>query len=220
MAGEGVSGKGVKMDGFEGESEDANVGWVTGEGDEDEDDMEAEDDMADVDDLLDEDDMAEDDDEDVEMDEEEPAPVVVAPKKSLLKTNKRSAPEIVSVAPTGKKGKAVSFSSKPLGPTGSTIAAASTLNTKQITDEAESISLNKSIKRNAKKDKKKAAKQQRAELEVEQEYGEDAEMPSRPRGARTVAGGSVGGAYDFAEFFPVKGAAAPMQNDADEEMFS
>lgn len=209
------------MEGFEGESEDANVGWITGEGDEEDDDMEAEDDMADVDDLMD-DEIAEDEDAEMDaMDEDVPAPVVPTPKKSLLKTNKRAAPEIVSVAPTGKKAKGVTFSSKPLGPTGSTIAAnAATLNSKAIIDEAESISLNKSIKKNAKKDKKKANKEKKAIQEVEGEFGEDADMPSRPRGARTVGGSAVDDAYDFAEFFgPNKGKqVVPMENDHDEEL--
>lgn len=110
----GTSVKGVRMDGVEGESEDANVGWITGDGDEEEEDedeeMEAEDDGAiNVDDLLEDDDMDED---------EVPAPVVVAKKASKKSAKAAAVGDIVSVAPTGRQAKSVSFASKALGPTG------------------------------------------------------------------------------------------------------
>lgn len=109
-----MSSKGVRMDGIEGESEDANVGWM-GEEDEEEvedEDEEMSDDGFNVDDLLEG-----DNDEDDEMDQDVPAPVVVAKKAAPSKKVAAAAKtNIVSVAPTGKKG--VSFASKPLGPTG------------------------------------------------------------------------------------------------------
>ena len=109
-ADQSMVGKGVRMEGVEGESEDANVGWITGEGDEEEDEMEMEDDEAiNVDDLLEDDDG---------MDEDEPVTVVKAAPKAKAAKAKRAAPtNIVSVEPSSKKNKSVSFSAKPLGPT-------------------------------------------------------------------------------------------------------
>lgn len=105
-------GKGVRMEGVEGESEDANVGWITGEGDDEEEmvEMEAEDDGAiNVDDLLEDDDG---------MDEDEPVPVAKpAPKVKAAKAKRTAPTNIVSVEPSSKKNKSVSFSAKPLGPT-------------------------------------------------------------------------------------------------------
>ncbi|BGP22154.1 nuclear GTP-binding protein [Rhodotorula toruloides] len=215
------------------ESDDADVGWIVEDKPEEEEAMDADDDNLNLDDLVD--DEADEDDA-MEAEDEQPTPAPALPK------GKRAAPSstgnIVSVAPPAKKKRAVksvSFSSTPLGPTGSTSApapSAAAANTKLFTSvEAEGdVSLNKKNKRQAKKDKKRAAKQT-AKMDAEvgaatREFGEDAELPSKPREAQTVkAAGQVGGAYDFAEFFAVgdgaktggkkrKGAA----NDDDEDM--
>lgn len=106
------------MEGVEGESENANVGWATGDGDEEEEDAEmSEDDGFNVDDLLEDDDDEEEDENEDSMDQDVPVPVVVA-KKATLSKKAAAVPtsNIVSVAPTGKKG--VSFAANPLGPTG------------------------------------------------------------------------------------------------------
>ncbi|BGP29358.1 nuclear GTP-binding protein nug1 [Rhodotorula toruloides] len=222
------------------ESEDADVGWIVEVKPEEEEAMDADDDGLNLDDLVDDEEFGSlEEDDAMEAEDEQPAaaPAPVLPK------GKRAAPSstsnIVSVAPPAKKKKAVksvSFSSTPLGPTGSTSApapSAAAANTKLFTSvEAEGeVSLNKKNKRQAKKDKKRAAKQS-AKMDAEvgaatREFGEDAELPSKPREAQTVkAAGQVGGAYDFAEFFAVggKGAAAGgkkrkgAQHDDDEEM--
>lgn len=232
-AGSSVQGKAVKMQGFEGESEDANVGWITGEGDDEEDEGmdEDEEESIDVEDLIDEDDDEEDEDG---MEEDEPvAPVVV--KKSSTGATKRSAPQIVSVAPSNSKKakvKSVSFSSTPLGPTGSgtsTPTLAATANAKSLLSEsADDVGLNKNIKKDAKKDKKakrKAEKQKQEVKEVVKEFGEDADMPAKPRSARVVNGGASGFAevYDFQEFFGGKqqktpAAASAAMGDDEEEL--
>lgn len=107
------------MEGIEGESEDSNVGWATGDVDEEEeDDAEmSEDDGFNVDDLLEDDNDDEEDENEDSMDQDVPVPVVVA--KKVVPSKKAAAKpvsNIVSVAPTGKKG--VSFATTPLGPTG------------------------------------------------------------------------------------------------------
>ncbi|GAA5871118.1 hypothetical protein JCM16303_001695 [Sporobolomyces ruberrimus] len=227
-AGSAVQGKkAVKMqDGAMGmESDDANVGWVADEAEpeveemeEDDEDEESDDDDLNLDDLVDDDDEMEEDDEE---EEEAPALVEAVPTRVSAKT-KRSAPQsqIVSVAPPSKKSKSVSFSAKPLGPTGSTSANASTSNAKEIISAGvDEVGLNKANKKAAKKDKKKAAKKAnkaKGELdEATKEFGEDAEIPSKPRGARTVAGVGIGEAYDFGEFF---GKKAKQADDDDEEL--
>lgn len=59
---------------------------------------------------------------------------------------------------------------------------------------------------------------------VEAEHGEDAEMPSKPRGAHVVSQGQDVDmeAYSFEEFFPsangAKGKKAVQQMDSDEEL--
>lgn len=111
----------VRMVGMEGESEDANVGWVTGDNDDEEIEdaeveMEEDDDVINVDDLL-------EDDEDA-MDEDVvavPAPVAAKAKKG----KKAPATNIVSVEPSSKKARSVSFAAKPLGPTGGVVASTS-----------------------------------------------------------------------------------------------
>ncbi|GAA5963721.1 hypothetical protein JCM3765_006826 [Sporobolomyces pararoseus] len=222
-AGSAVQGKkAVKMqDGAMGmESDDANVGWAAEDAEEMEEDEELEDDDdLNLDDLVD-DEEEEDEEEDDEMVEDE-APQVVEPVPS--KKTKRSAPQsqIVSVAPPSKKSKSVSFSSKPLGPTGSTVVSAASSNSKEILSSGvDEVGLNKANKKAAKKDKKKAAKKAnkiKGELEeATREFGEDAELPSKPRPARTVAGVGIGEAYDFGEFFGKK-AAKPVDDD-DEEL--
>lgn len=70
------------------------------------------------------------------------------------------------------------------------------------------VSLNKDIKKNAKKDKKKAAKIAGKITAVEKEFGEDADIPSKPRGARIVSAMEVDEAYSFEEFYPTSKAAA------------
>ncbi|GAA5925032.1 RNA-binding GTPase NUG1 [Sporobolomyces koalae] len=218
-AGSAVQGKkAVKMqDGAMGmESDDANVGWVADEAepiemDDDEDDLN-------LDDLVDDDDEMEDDDDD-----EEEAPELVPAVEPVSKKTKRTAPQsqIVSVAPPSKKSKSVSFSSKPLGPTGSTAVNAATSNAREILSAGvDEVGLNKANKKAAKKDKKKAAKKaNKAKGEVDEatkEFGEDAELPSKPRGARTVAGVGIGEAYDFGEFFGNKSQPAHADDDDDE----
>ncbi|GAA5831318.1 hypothetical protein JCM11251_007833 [Rhodosporidiobolus azoricus] len=194
------------------ESEEADVGWVT---EEKADDLAMEDDEEEGGDGLDLDDLVDDDDEDddaMEDDDEEPAPAP-APK---LKT-KRPAPgarsDIVSVAPPAKKGKmgkSVSFSSTPLGPTGSTKKQQQQQQQSftSAVDEGEgAVGTNKKARKDAKKLKKKAAKRE-AEFEDEvrsatRQFGPDVELPSKPRAAQKVSGGAgaVGDAYDFAEYF-------------------
>ncbi|GAA5863454.1 hypothetical protein JCM1840_007535 [Sporobolomyces johnsonii] len=211
-AGAALQGKkAVKMqDGAMGvESEDADVGWATEEPEQEVEMADDDEDVIDVDDLVDDEEM--DDDEAPELVEAAPAP--------RLKT-KRPAPSaastIVSVAPpASKKSKSVSFSAKPLGPTGSTAVTAATANTKLFTDNGvDDISLNKKNQRAAKKDKKKALKKalkKQDELDAAtKEFGADVELPSKPRGARTVKGVGMGDAYDFQEFFGkgARGAAA------------
>jgi nuclear GTP-binding protein len=144
--------KGVKMDGVEIETEDANVGWVTG----DEPEEMVEDDGLNFDDLAEEE---EDDDEEEEAEEEDDAMEADEPPAPVAApTTKRSAPGIVSVAPPTKKGKSVSFAKKALGPTGSssTVANATTMNSKEFVSD--DMQQNKSIKKTQKKDKKKAAR--------------------------------------------------------------
>ncbi|KAL8281448.1 hypothetical protein RQP46_006132 [Phenoliferia psychrophenolica] len=221
--------KGVRMEGVEGETEDSNVGWISGAGDDESDlEMDQDDDGLNVDDLL------EDDDEDDEMDEDDevaaelvaapPAPVAAAP---VTKGKKRAAAappsNVVSVAPSSKKSKSVSFASKALGPTGTgtTTPSAATTNSKALlasavgTDDEPSIGANKSIKKAAKKDKKKANKKASEIAQVEKEFGSDADMPSKPRGARVVGRtGGVEEAYDFAEFFaPKKPKGAAVEDE-------
>lgn len=226
VAGSGMMGKSVKMVGFEGDSENANVGWITGEGDDDEmeqdEEMDADmnDDDVDVEDLLDDDEEEEDDDDNaMEMD----LPVA----KPLLKT-KRPAPStnIISVAPTSNKKskKSVSFSSTPLGPTSSTSANPASSNVKSIlTEQTSEISLNKSIKKSA-KDKKKKAKKEAGKATVLESNNDDVEMEGsgKPRGKVTVSGRpGVEEAYSFEEFFG-KGSKAgkimPNDEDSDEEL--
>lgn len=67
------------------------------------------------------------------------------------------------------------------------------------------VSLNKDIKKNAKKDKKKAAKINAKVTEVEKEHGEDAEMPSKPRGRHVVSSMDVDEAYVSPPFSPLPG---------------
>jgi nuclear GTP-binding protein len=226
------------------ESDDADVGWIV-EDKEEEASMDADDDGLNLDDLVDDEEFGGLDGEDdaMEAEDEQPAPApapVSSKKRAAPSSSSAAAGNIVSVAPPAKKKKAVksvSFSSTPLGPTGSTSApapSAAAANTKLFTSvEAEGdVSLNKKNKRQAKKDKKRAAKQS-AKLDAEvgaatREFGDDAELPSKPREAQTVKAAQVGGAYDFAEFFAVgngggagggkkrKGAAAA--HDDDEEM--
>ncbi|GAA5850816.1 hypothetical protein JCM8547_009097 [Rhodosporidiobolus lusitaniae] len=208
-AGSSVVGKAVKMnEGALGvEQEDANVGWAM-EDDEDEEEVGMDDDEDDLglEDLVDE-----DEEEDDAMEEEEPAPVPVPTKKG-----KRAAPSsnIVSVAPPAKKGRAaksVSFSSTPLGPTGSSSSATASTAADFLAAGEGEVGRSKKDAKKAKKDKKKAAKKEavlRDEVEqAEREFGEDAELPSRPQPAKMVKRAQAGGpsdAYDFTEFFGKK----------------
>lgn len=223
------------------EADDADVGWavddepeaVTMEDDVDDDDLN-------LDDLVDDEEEEDDDDDEDGMDEDE-VPTLV-PAASGVK-GKRAAPSavpaaaaaaanrIVSVAPPAKKKKqmkSVSFSSTPLGPTGSTVAtaaapSAAAVNKAQIEAEGGDVALNKKAKQKAKKDKKRAAKQTaKRDEEVRdatREFGADAELPSKPRAAQMVKG-SVGEAYDYAEFFDVpnkkKGKRASTGGDDDD----
>ncbi|GAA5996881.1 RNA-binding GTPase NUG1 [Rhodotorula paludigena] len=240
-AGEGAAGSAVKgtkavkmQEGLMGvESEDADVGWAVPEPvapaavTHDDDDLN-------LDDLVDDDDAEEGADEDDEMedDDEEPQPAAtgVKGKRAAPSASSSSAPVIVSVAPPQRKKlkptKSVSFSSKPLGPTGSTLASSSssapsaaTSNVAQFEAEAGDVGLNKKAKRLAKKDKKRASKQQqKLDDEVRhatREFGPDVELPSQPRKAQTVKAAGVGGAYDFNEFFGKKARGA---DDDDEDM--
>lgn len=217
--------KGVRMEGIEDDGEDANVGWVTGEGDDESDLDDAMDDIEDdglnVDDLIEDDDTEMDDEDEVAaaMVVPTPAPAPAAPTKGKKRAAPGAANGIVSVAPSSKKSKSVSFANKALGPTGSgtTTPTAATANAKAlVADLAEdAIGANKSIKKNAKKDKKKAAKKAAEIKEVEKAYGSDAEMPSKPRGARVVGSGGMEEAYDFAEFF---GKKTPKAAEAEEEL--
>ncbi|GAA5844918.1 hypothetical protein JCM9279_000045 [Rhodotorula babjevae] len=218
-----AGGKAVKMrEGAMGvESEDADVGWAV------EDEQPAavaavmDEDDLDLDDLVDDEELEEDEeegDEDEEMSEDEPAPAPTGVKgKRAAPGASRSASQIISVAPPSKKkkqSKSVSFSSAPLGPTGSTLAdnassapSAATTNKAQIAEEAGAVSVNKKAKRDAKKDKKKLAKQS-AKLrdEVKQatrEFGDDVELPSGPRKAQTIKG-RVTDSYDFGAFLNQK----------------
>ena len=216
------------------ESEDADVGWAVDEPaavmDEDEDDLDLGD-LVDDDELEDEDDddeQALDEDDDMSEDEPAPAPTGVKGKRAAPGAS-RAANQIVSVAPPSKKkkqSKSVSFSSAPLGPTGSTLAAdnassapsAATTNKAQIAEEAGAVSANKKAKRDAKKDKKKLAKQS-AKLrdEVKQatrEFGDDVELPSGPRKAQTIKG-RVTDSYDFGAFLNQKKREAGADDDVD-----
>lgn len=227
--------KAVKMqEGLMGvESEDADVGWAVPEPVAPA-AVAADDDDLNLDDLVDDDDAEEGADEDDEMedDDEEPQPAAtgVKGKRAAPSASSSSAPAIVSVAPPQRKKlkptKSVSFSSKPLGPTGSTLASASssapsaaTSNVAQFKAEAGDVGLNKKAKRLAKKDKKRASKQQqKLDDEVRhatREFGPDVELPSQPRKAQTVKAAGVGGAYDFNEFFGKKARGA---DDDDEDM--
>lgn len=105
----------VRMVGIEGESEDANVGWVTGDNDDDEDISEAEVEMEEDDEVINVDDLLEDDDEDAMDEDVVPAPVVV---KAVKKGKKGASTNVVSVEPSSKKSRSVSFAARPLGPTG------------------------------------------------------------------------------------------------------
>ncbi|GAA6060299.1 hypothetical protein JCM10212_002940 [Sporobolomyces blumeae] len=218
-AGSAVQGKkAVKMqDGAMGmESEDADVGWVADDAEpEVEMEDEADDDDLNLDDLVDDDEMADDDDEAPELVEAAPVPAA--------KTKRAAKSQIVSVAPPAKKGKSVSFSAKPLGPTGSTITNAATSNSRDILSAGvDSVGLNKANQKKAKKDKKKAEKRaNKVKGEVDaavKEFGEDVDLPKAPRGARTVQGVGIGEAYDFGEFFGKKGAKASAAHDDDDEL--
>lgn len=219
-AGSSVQGKkAVKMqDGAMGmESDDADVGWAAEEPEEIEMEEDDEDDLN-LDDLVDDDEMEDDDDEE----EEEDVPRLVEAAPTPVTKTKRSAhSQIVSVAPPSKKSKSVSFSAKPLGPTGSTAVNASTSNAKEIISAGvDEVGLNKANKKAAKKDKKKATKKaNKAKGELEEatkEFGDDSEIPSKPRGARTVAATGISEAYDFGEFFGKK--QAKQADDDDEEL--
>lgn len=224
-AGSAVQGKkAVKMqDGAMGmESEDANVGWAAEEAEEAEEEEEEEDEAEmEEDDDLNLDDLV-DDDEEMEEEEEEVAPAPVPTKKTKRSAPTQPASQIVSVAPSSKKSKSVSFSAKPLGPTGSTAVNASTANAREIlASGVDEVGLNKANKQKAKKDKKKAAKKAnklQGELdEATREFGADAELPSKPRPARTVAGVGIGEAYDFGEFFGNNAKKQQQQPDDDDE---
>ena len=202
------------------EADDADVGWAVDDEPEAvtmEDDVDDDDDDLNLDDLVDDEEEEEEDDG---MDEDE-VPTLI-PAASGVK-GKRAAPSavpaaaanrIVSVAPPAKKKKqmkSVSFSSTPLGPTGSTVSAAAApsaaaVNKAQIEAEGGDVALNKKAKQKAKKDKKRAAKQTaKRDEEVRdatREFGADAELPSKPRAAQMVKG-SVSESYDYSEFFDV-----------------
>ena len=229
LAGSAVVGKGVKMAAGDEDPEDAEVGWDMES--EVEDDLLEDDDDDELLDLDDDEELDEDDDDDEEMSEDEPAPAPVPTTKSKKQVN------IVSVAPKGKN-KSVSFSAKPLGPTAGTgVAAPPALPSKAAAGNAASqaaklfaddeapLALNKDIKKASKKDKKAKAKQAKVAAEiraVERMHGEDADLPSKPRGAQTVKVGGTDAyaeAYDFAEFFPSAGgrkSAAAAEMDLDE----
>ncbi|GAA5902904.1 hypothetical protein JCM8208_006507 [Rhodotorula glutinis] len=237
-AGSGLAGgKAVKMrEGALGvESEDANVGWAVEDEQPavmDEDDLDLGD-LVDDEEALEDDDDEEDEDDDEAMSEDEPAPAPtgVKGKRAAPGASSRAASQIISVAPPSKKkkqSKSVSFSSAPLGPTGSTLAdnasssssapSAATTNKAQIAEEAGAVSVNKKAKRDAKKDKKKLAKQS-AKLrdEVKQatrEFGDDVELPSGPRKAQTIKG-RVTDSYDFAAFLNQKKREAGADDDVD-----
>ena len=192
--GEGTTGKGVRMDGFEEDSVDANVGWVTEEADEDENDMEDDSNIINVDDLL-EDDEDEDDNDD-EMEEDLIPTLLAAAAAASAAPKGRKATDIVSVAPSNRKNKSVSFASKPLGPTSQTskLFAAN--------DVEAPVTLNKDIKKNAKKNAKKA---RRAEGKMDADIEEVlAAAAPKPRASATT-----GGAYSFEEFFPSAGGKGP-----------
>ncbi|GAA6030109.1 hypothetical protein JCM8097_009264 [Rhodosporidiobolus ruineniae] len=208
-AGSALAGKkGVKMgEGALGvESDDADVGWAVPEPVEEVAMEEEDDDDLGLDDLAEDD----DEDEDVAMEEEEPAPAPVKRKRAAPGANGGAG--IVSVAPPAKKGrtkaaKSVSFSSTPLGPTGSSSSSApsaAATNQRAIEEEA-GLGVNKKAKRDAKKAKKKALKAEAAHQDdvhaATREFGPDVELPSRPRKAQTISGAGAGAAYDFGEFF-------------------
>ncbi|SCV72633.1 BQ2448_4170 [Microbotryum intermedium] len=191
--GSGVVGKAVKMEGMEVETEESNVGWVTGEMSEDE-----EDGGFDVDDLMDDADNDDDDDVDGEedVDEEGDVSMDVEPTKPTNKKQQqqRSTPAIVSVAPpllNKQKKRSVTFE-----------PSANTVNTKTIVEETQGIGLNKANAKKAKKDKKKLNKINRDADEFESQFGQEAEMVgNKPKQSRVVAGSVVGEAYSFEEFF-------------------
>jgi hypothetical protein len=213
-AGSGMAGKkAVKMaEGALGvEADDADVGWAMEDEEVVEEEAAMEDDLG-LDDLLD--DAEEDVDEEME---EEAEPVPAPPPARKGKRSSASGPgAIVSVAPPSKKGKhakSVAFASAPLGPTGSTVSpaasapSAATSNKQQFLAEAGDMSTKSKSKQDLKKAKKKAAKKAAAVKEVvdaaTKEFGEDAELPSRPQPAKRVSVGTGGTsqAYDMTEFF-------------------
>ncbi|KAK4056215.1 nuclear GTP-binding protein nug1 [Microbotryomycetes sp. JL221] len=237
LAGSAVEGKGVKMSESIGvEPDDANVGWVT-EDKEDDENMDEDDVLGHVDDLL-EDEDEDEDEEDDEMQDDVAGDVGMQEVNASIKSKKRSAPstargpEIVSMAPPSskrvKQTKSVSFSSTPLGPTGSglTKPSSAALNKQQIESElADDVSVNKAMKKQAKKQKKKQSKVDKLAHEHEAEFGADADMmmdDAKSKKAKVVGGSNVDDAYDFAEFFgkPQGGSQQPMINDHDEELWA
>ncbi|SCZ92628.1 BZ3500_MvSof-1268-A1-R1_Chr5-2g08046 [Microbotryum saponariae] len=196
-AGSAVVGKAVKMEGMEVETEDSNVGWVTGEVSEDE-----EEGGIDVDDLL--------DDEVEQVDEEGDVSMDVQPTKPSNKKQARSMPTIVSVAPAvsnKQKNRSVTFE-----------PSANTVNTKSIVEETQGIGLNKANAKKAKKDKKKLNKINKEASEFESQFGEEADMVgNQPKKSRVVAGGVVGEAYSFEEFFGKKDGEILQTEEDDEE---
>ncbi|KAM0792755.1 hypothetical protein ACM66B_002529 [Microbotryomycetes sp. NB124-2] len=236
-AGSAVQGKGVKMtESIDVEPEDANVGWVT---EDKEDEMEEDDVAGEVDDLIDEEVIDDDDeveDDEVEQDADASGDIGMQDVGSSTTSKKRSraaasgGPEIVSMAPTSskrvKQTKSVSFSSTPLGPTGSGNAkpTSAALNKQQIEAElTDEVGLNKNLRKQAKKQKKKqAAKMDKVAQEIEKEFGQDADIvldDAKLKKARVVGGSNVDEAYDFSEFFgkPQQANGAQMVNDFDDE---
>ncbi|KAM0749861.1 hypothetical protein T439DRAFT_326756 [Meredithblackwellia eburnea MCA 4105] len=224
--GEGASSsvaKAVRMDGVQEESEDADLGWAMEDEEEEESDLEGmEDDGLNVDDLLDDEDEieGEDDDQDaMEDDSAAPAPLPLSKKRSAPTSTPSG---IVSVAPSAKKAKSVTFASKALGPTGSgsTTPTAATANKQSLTTCLEvDVSLNKSIKQAAKKNKKKAAKEAARVMAVESEFGQDGDLPSKPRPAQVIKSSTVEveAPYDFMEFFGKGQQAQQQAQDSEEE---
>ncbi|KAK4053426.1 nuclear GTP-binding protein nug1 [Microbotryomycetes sp. JL201] len=233
-AGSAVQGKGVKMtESIDVEPEDANVGWVTEERDEMEEDDD--DEGAQVDDLLEDDDEDDDNEEAIELEADESGDIGMqdADTSMTSTTSKKRArgPEIVSMAPSTskrvKQTKSVSFSSTPLGPTGSGNARPSSaaLNKQQIESElTDEVGLNKNMRKQAKKQKKKqAAKMEKVAQEIEKEFGQDADVVldhAKLRKSKVVGGANVDEAYDFSEFFgkPQQTKGAEMVNDHEEEL--
>lgn len=228
------------------EDDEADVGWAV----EDEVEMADDGDDLNLDDLVDDEELEDDDDdeeEDAMLEDDDEVPTLV-PAASGVK-GKRAAPaaaaaaaaaaavsanRTVSVAPPAKKKKqmkSVSFSSTPLGPTGSTLASedgaagpsAAAANKAQFESEGGDVALNKKARQKAKKDKKRTAKQA-AQLaddiqSATREFGADADLPSKPRRAQTVKGGAnVGDAYDFNEFFGSNNQPKRAADDVDVDM--